>query len=70
MACLPVLHAWKKTTSFTLYGTAMLMAAAYLKKDSKINDWQFYTPPVRQHANFQFRDMTLVKDNYWPKRPI
>lgn len=70
MACLPVLHAWKKTTSFTLYGTAMLIAAAYLKKDSKINGWQFYYSPEHQHPHFQYPDMSLVKDNYWPKRPI
>ncbi|XP_057324283.1 uncharacterized protein LOC130666952 [Microplitis mediator] len=68
VSCMPILWAWKKTTSFTLWGTALLMFAALAKKDSIQCDWKFFNwHDHYEYGNYKY-DMSIVKSE-WPRRP-
>ncbi|KAG8042032.1 hypothetical protein G9C98_000023 [Cotesia typhae] len=69
LSCMPVLYSWKKTASFTFWGTGLLLFAALVKKDSIVNEYSFLNVTTHyKYGNYKY-DMSLVSKE-WPRRPI
>ncbi|XP_043279939.1 uncharacterized protein ND-B14.7 [Venturia canescens] len=59
-ACAPIIHAWKKTHSYTIWGTTIAMIAARAAKDKADNGWEI-APEVRHNYGLYLTDFSLTE---------